>query len=48
LFVSRKNSATLGVVAGDNLAYLHSLGPARPGLVLVWFHFVRSFDDFCV
>src|SRR6266487_4563376 len=30
LLVSHKNSATLGVVAGDNLAYLHSVSPSRP------------------
>jgi hypothetical protein len=46
--VSHENSAALGVVAGDNLVYLHCLSPSRPGLFLVRFHFVRSFDDFCV
>src|SRR6516164_8970990 len=30
LLVSRKNSATLCVVAGDNLAYVHFLPPSRP------------------
>jgi hypothetical protein len=29
LLVSRNNSATLGVMAGDNLAYLHSLSLSR-------------------
>src|SRR5262245_5634080 len=48
LLVSHENSAALGVVAGDNLAYLHFLSPSRPGLFLVRFHFVCSFDDFCV